>query len=392
MRRQVVTWLVVVMLGWITASAADDMLDTLMMAEIQPADSIITHLDSVAAQLDTLDAADRWKRVIFRKGWSINDTTIVYPRFLNACAQGYRWLNQTFNYYDSAYVVNPGTSIGKKWKVMLKNDNWLDFYSGHLGPQHSYLQLNSNVTSLFGFQISGMGLSLSYMINIRDLMAGKFIRNRRLQFSFTSSRIFLEAYFRNNNHNSVHLHRLGDWHGKEHFSGLRRESYGLDAYYIFNHTHYSQAAAYSFSKYQKRSSGSLLAGIYLSHQDVSLNMYYLSDELKAHLPDSTLRYRFRYGDVGLLVGYGYSWVFHHGWLYNVTFAPSIGYRNSFPSSIEGKKKLVATNITGKMALVRTAGNFFYALTANHEGHWYTSRVYSFYNSYTNVDLTAGFRF
>ena len=121
-------------------------------------------------------------------------------------------------------------------------------------------------------------------------------------------------------------------------------------------------------------------------------MNLLSEGLKQYLPNSDMNYRFRYGDVGLLIGYGYSWVFHQGWLYNVTFAPSIGYRNSFPSSIEGKKKLVSTNITGKMALVRTAGNFFYAITANHEGHWYTSRIHSFYNSYTNIDLTAGFRF
>jgi len=166
----------------------------------------------------------------------------------------------------------------------------------------------------------------------------------------------------------------------------------LDAYYIFNHTHYSQAAAYCFSKYQKRSSGSLLAGIYPSHQDVVMDMSVLSPKLRRYLPNSDTDYRFRYRDFGFLVGYGYSWVFHHGWLYNITFAPSFGYRHSFPNSIEGKKSLFSTNITAKMALVRTAGNFFYAFNFNHEGHWYNSRLYSFYNSYSNFELTAGFRF
>lgn len=379
-------------MGFLVSSAFSDVPDDELSVLQNPSDSIACRLDSVALQMDTMDAANHWKRVIFRKGWSINDTTILYPKVLDACAQGYRWLNHTFNYYDSAYVVNPGTSSGKKWKFMLKNDNWLDFYSGHLSKERTYVQLHSNLTSLFGFQISGMGLSITYMINVRDLLSGKFLRNRRFQFSVTSSRIFLEAYFRDNNHNSIHLKRLGEWSGNVHFSGLKRVSYGIDAYYIFNHTHYSQAAAYCFSKYQKRSSGSLLSGIYISHQDVSLDMNLLSEGLKQYLPNSDMNYRFRYGDVGLLIGYGYSWVFHQGWLYNVTFAPSIGYRNSFPSSIEGKKKLVSTNITGKMALVRTAGNFFYAITANHEGHWYTSRIHSFYNSYTNIDLTAGFRF
>ena len=33
-----------------------------------------------------------------------------------------------------------------------------------------------------------------------------------------------------------------------------------------------------------------------------------------------------------------------------------------------------------------------ALNFNHEGHWYTSVNHSFYNSYNNLDVTAGFRF
>ena len=338
------------------------------------------------------DIKDEWKRRVFRHGWSINDTSIVYPKAINFGVKTYRWLNHALNFYDTLYVVNPGKTSGKKWKIMLKNNNWIDFYSGHLSKWSTPVQLNSDVTSLFGFQICGMGLSFTYMINVRDLLAGNFIRNRRLQFSFTTSRIFVEAYYRKNDESTVHIGRLGNWIDSRIFSGLKREGYGLDAYYIFNHTHYSQAAAYCFSKYQKRSSGSLLSGIYLSHQDVVMDLSKLDEDLKAYLPNDETDYRFRYRDFGILVGYGYSWVFHHGWLYNITFAPSIGYRHSFPASIEGKKSLLSTNLTAKMALVRTAGNFFYAFNFNHEGHWYHSQLHSFFNSYNNFDLTAGFRF
>ena len=342
--------------------------------------------------MDSVDAKDHWKRVIFRHGWSINDTSIIYPPVLDFGVKTYRWLNHALNYYDTAYVVNPGKTSGKKWKIMLKNNNWIDFYSGHLSKWRSYVQLNSDVTSLFGFQICGMGLSFTYMMNVRDLLAGKFIRNRRLNFSFTTSRVFIEAYYRKNDESTVHINWLGKWHGSVIFSGLKREGYGLDAYYIFNHTHYSQAAAYCFSKYQKRSSGSLMSGIYLSHQDVVMDMSKLDKELKPYLPDKVTDYRFRYRDFGVMMGYGYSWVFHHGWLFNITAVPSIGYRHSFPVSIDGKKSLLSTNMNARMALVRTAGNFFYAFTASHEGHWYQSLNHSFYNSYTNFDVTAGFRF
>ena len=355
-------------------------------------DSITNRLDKVAVEMDNEDAKDHWKRVIFRHGWSINDTTIKYPPVLDFGTKAYRWLNRALNYYDSTYVVNPGKTKGKKFKVMLKNSNWLDFYSGHLSRWETPVQLNSDVTSLFGFHISGMGLSFTYMINVRDLLAGRFIHNRRLQFSFTTSRIFVEGYYRKNDQSSVHLHRLGKWVGSELFYGLKREGYGLDAYYIFNHTHYSQAAAYCFSKYQKRSAGSFMAGIYLSHQDVVMDMDELDKGMKSFLPDAETDYRFRYRDFGAMIGYGYSWVFHHGWLYNITVVPSLGYRHSFPNSIDGKKSLLSTNLNGRMALVRTAGNFFYALTFSHEGHWYTSVNHSFYNSYSNLEVTAGFRF
>ena len=366
-------------------------LDDIAMRVESLAMGVEKDLDKTIARLDSLDAKERWKHVILRHGWSINDTSIYYPPVLDFGVKTYRWLNHALNYYDSAYVVNPGRGK-KKFKVMLKNSNWLDFYSGHLSKWKTPVQLNSDITSLFGFHISGMGLSFTYMINARDLLAGKFIRNRRLQFSFTTSRIFIEAYYRKNDQSTVHLHSLGRWTGDEIFSGLKREGYGLDAYYIFNHTHYSQAAAYCFSKYQKRSAGSLLAGIYLSHQDVVMDMSTISSELKKRLPDAVTDYRFRYRDFGFMVGYGYSWVFHHGWLFNVTVVPSIGYRHSFPNSIEGKKRLLSTNLNGRLALVRTAGNFFYAFNFNHEGHWYQSTQHSFYNSYSNFDLTAGFRF
>ena len=374
------------------APTSQDSIDLKVMRITQGLDSVQARINDMKARVDSIEY-DRthWEDVMLRHGWSINDTSIHYPPVIDFGVKAYRWLNHALNFYDTTYVVNPGKSK-KKFKVMLKNSNWLDFYSGHLGKWETPIQLNSDVTSLFGFHISGMGLSFTYMLNARDLLEGRFIHNRRLQFSFTTSRIFIEGYYRKNDQSSVHINRLGKWIGSELFYGLKREGYGLDAYYIFNHTHYSQAAAYCFSKYQKRSAGSLMAGIYLSHQDVVMDMILMDHTLLAFLPDEVTDYRFRYRDFGAMIGYGYSWVFHHGWLFNVTAVPSIGYRHSFPNSIDGKRSLLSTNLNGRLALVRTAGNFFYALTFSHEGHWYTSVNHSFYNSYNNLDVTAGFRF
>jgi len=338
---------------------------------------------------DTVRDEGYWKRALTHGKLDIYDETIEYPRFLDICLDLYRWGDYTFNHYDSAYV----TGTGKNWKLMLKNNNWLDSYAGELSSQDVPVQMNSDLTSNFGGQISFMALSLGYMVNLRDLLGGKSVKNTRWDFSFTCSRMALELYYTKNDQSSVHLHRLGEWTGSELFGGLKRESYGAYAYYFFNHTRYAQAAAYCFSKYQRRSAGSLIAGIHLSHQDIVMDFDLLSDEShKALLPDGVLDYRFRYRDYCVLVGYGYNWVFAPNWLLNVTGIPSVGYRHSFPNSIEGKKDLVSTNFRGKAALVRNAGNFFYGLHIICDGHWYHSSQHSFFSNNNDFNVTAGYRF
>ena len=130
---------------------ADDIMT--LPDSISQEEEIITDITPLDSCVIDVDDKDVWKKKIFRHGWSINDTTIVYPKVLNFGVRSYRWLNHALNYYDTAYVVNPGKTSGKKWKIMLKNNNWIDFYSGHLSKWKYYVQMNSDVTSLFGFQI-----------------------------------------------------------------------------------------------------------------------------------------------------------------------------------------------------------------------------------------------
>jgi len=337
---------------------------------------------------DTVRDKDYWKRALAHGKLDINDQTIQYPRFLDICLDLYRWGDHTFNHYDTAYV----TSTGKNWKLMVKNNNWLDSYSGHLTDERTTVRMNSDVTSNFGGQISFMALSLGYMINMRDLLGGKSVKNTRWDFSFTCSRLALELYYTKNDGSSVHMRQLDDWMGNMLFSGLKRESYGAYGYYFFNHSRYAQAAAYCFSKYQRRSAGSFIIGGHWSHQDIVMDFEELSDDMKSYLPDENTDYRFRYRDYCVLIGYGYNWVLGDKWLLNITGMPSIGYRHSFPNSIEGKKTLLSTNFRGKAAVVHNRGNFFYGLHIICDGHWYHSREHSLFNSNNDFNLTAGYRF
>ena len=139
MLKRVVILLMSAWLGCVSSHAGQSMLmtDTLQMTESALMTDTLLHdiaATSITLPTDTTPVVDKdaWKRRILRKGWSINDTTIVYPPVLDFGVKAYRWLNHALNLYDTTYVVNSGKKKRKKFKVMLKNSNWLDFYSGHL--------------------------------------------------------------------------------------------------------------------------------------------------------------------------------------------------------------------------------------------------------------------
>ena len=81
-------------------------------------DHVKSHLDSLAVVRNRVDDSFYWESVIFRHGWSINDTSIHYPPVLNFGFKAYRWLNHALNYYDTAYVANPGKTSGKSCSRM----------------------------------------------------------------------------------------------------------------------------------------------------------------------------------------------------------------------------------------------------------------------------------
>lgn len=344
---------------------------------------------------DTTRDDKYWIRALKHLKLDLNDKTVKYPKFLNFCVKMYRWGDKAFNSYDTAYV----RPTGKNWKFFLKNDNWIDTYTGHLSDERFHIAMNSNMSSGVGFQLSFMAVGFSYMFDLDNIFGGDPARHYKWDFSFTCSRLTLEAQHTYNIGN-VNIHRFGKYNdGKRitdlKFDGLLRESTSLDLYYFFNHRKYSQAAAYCYSKKQIRSAGSFIAGLLMSEQDIYFDFDYLdNEEMKKFLPQNGTmsEFRFHYGEFNALVGYTYNWVFHKNWLFNITAAPSFGWKHSYDTSVEGKKNMFSFNYRGRLALVRNAGNFFYALNTLFDGHLYHSKKHSFFNSIIELRLAAGIRF
>ena len=335
---------------------------------------------------------DYWYRAMLRGRLDMKDEDVNYPKFVKFCVDTYNWADRVFNSYDSAYVV--GT--GKRWKLFFKNDNWLDSYAMNLQQGGAPVRMLSDPCCNIGGYIAYMAVSLGYMFDVGYIFFGQPVTHSKWDFNFTCALLSANLYY-NKNTGGTNLNRLGDYNDgrwfKYEFPGLRLESYGIDVYYFFNNKRYSHGAAYSFSKIQKRSAGSLIAGLTVSSQDVGIDFSGLSDDMKAYLPEPDKQdYRFRYYDYCLVAGYGYNWVISKHWLFNISALPSFGFKHCLDSSVEGNTDLFSLNIKGMFALVYSHRDLFVGLHGKMDGHWYASRQYNFFNAIENLSLTAGVRF
>lgn len=354
-----------------------------------------TSLNPDSIPSDTVPEKLTWKTAIAKRDWNyFIDPTIDKPFLLNLVSKAYNFYSKAFNNYDTTYVVG----VPQNWKAMLINENWLDSYGGMIANNNMKVFMNSAVNSSVGAHLSFLGIGYTYMFDLDNVFGGDPTRHSKWDLSFATSRFSFEAY-KSRNSGTVTIGRFGDYNNKrmikQKFSGLKQKNWGIDMYYFFNHRKYSQAAAYSFSKIQKLSAGTMIAGFLISTQNVDIDFSELPKEMISFLPDGgeKLQYKYHHRSYCFLIGYAYNWVFHRNWLFNITIAPSIGWNHSFEDSVDGKRDFPAVDLRGRMSLVHNAGKyFFWNLQLLFDAHFYHSKDHNFINSQEDITITAGVRF
>lgn len=338
---------------------------------------------------DTTRNSGYWWRALKHGHVDFNDSTMGYPKFVMFCYRTYIWGDRTFNSYDSDYVV--GT--GKNWKLFLKSNNWIDSYIGH--PVKDVNQIiNSNLVSNIGITLSFMAVSVGYSLGVSNLIHGANLSNK-VDFSFTCARFAADAYYWENNNDINATYRikyLDNIRHKARQSGVSRKAMGLTAYYFFNNKRYAQAAAYCFSKYQKRSAGSWLTGFSLQHYDVKLDVEKLSDDVRPYFPTQADAPRILYNDYCLLFGYGHNWVLSPKWLLNFTITPYIGYRYNHFHHDDDNASNFSLNCRARTAAVYNHKQFFLGFQGYADHHRYKTRVTKLVSSVIDFSVLCGVRF
>jgi hypothetical protein len=345
--------------------------------------------DKLNEPFDTTRDSRYWWRTMKHGKINFKDSTMGYPKFVMFCYKTYMWGDRAFNSYDSAYVK----PTGKNWKLFLKSNNWFDSYIGTPFKDMKVI-MNSNLVSNIGATLSFMAVSLGYSVSISNLIHGGKVSNK-VDFSFTCARFTADAYYWENQ-NDINVYYVDKNTDNERHkirqSGVSRKAMGLTAYYFFNNRRYAQAAAYCFSKYQRRSAGSWLAGFSLQHFDVSFDVEKFSDEVREYFPTQDAAPRILYNDYCLLFGYGYNWVLNPKWLLNVTATPYIGYRYNHFHYDDQMPSALSLNMRVRMGAVYNHKKYFVGIQSFADHHRYKSHYTRLVNSTIDFSVLAGIRF
>ena len=343
--------------------------------------------DKLNEPYDTTRNSGYWWRALKHGHVDFNDSTMGYPKFVKFCYRTYMWGDRTFNSYDTAYVK----STGKNWKLILKSDNWVDSYIGRPFKDVKMV-MNSNLVSNIGLSLSFMAVSLGYSVNVSNLIHGSNLSNK-VDFSFTCARFTADAYYWENSNetNVIYTDKTHDRY-KIKQSGLTRKAMGVTAYYFFNNRRYAQAAAYCFSKYQKRSAGSWLAGVSLQHFDVKYDKDQLPEEAQGYVISDASMTRILYNDYCVLFGYGHNWVLGRKWLLNTTVTPYLGYRYNHFHDNGNMSSAVSLNLRIRTAAVYNLKNYFMGIQGFADHHRYKSKNSRLVNSTIDFTALVGIRF
>lgn len=322
------------------------------------------------------------------------DSIAAWGQFPNFCVKTYRWGDKFFNSYDPQYVI--GT--GKRFNIKYKNEIWSDFYNFQFAnDDRTRMMMMSTPTETMGFWLTYMAVSVGYDINTGKYFGGSRTTSKRFNFQFNCSPFAAELYYFTNNQGTK-IKRFGPVDDSQRmdmtFRGVNNEMMGLDLYYFFNHKNYSQAAAFSFSKIQRKSSGSFFAGLSLSRNENSFDFNQLPSWMKKQLPlkEFDYHYRTKNNTYAVRIGYGYNFVAGRHWTFGLSESPNLGVSRGWILNFAKKETTFSLYNHLKASAVFNSGKWFSGLIFTLDNGLIYNKQHAMIGSNFNLELSVGYRF
>lgn len=320
------------------------------------------------------------------------DSIAAWGKFPHFCIDVYRWGDKFFNTYDSTYVV--GT--GNRFNVKFKADSWMDYYDFQL-DNGTRLSMTSDPCTSMGVWLTYMAVSIGYDINVSKFFGGGPKARRRLNFGFSCSLLAAEFYFISNDV-GTRITTFGPPHQTIHpdleFNGINTKSWGVDAYYFFNHSHYSQGAAFNFSKIQKKSSGSLFAGFSYFTHNYDFDFNNVPDYIKDELPPSWINYRYMVdnSNYAIKIGYAHNWALPHNWTIGISEAPTLGIRKGHINNVGHNNLTFSFSNHLRGSGVYNHGKWFVGIIGDLTTGLVYDKEHTLINMTWSISASLGYRF
>ncbi|MBD5210677.1 MAG: DUF4421 domain-containing protein [Bacteroidales bacterium] len=321
------------------------------------------------------------------------DSIAAMGRFPRFCVNTYYWGDKFFNGYDTTYV--DGT--GYKWNAKLRTESWTDYYGLNF-KNGTRMSMISDPSTSVGLYLTYMALSVGYDMNLSKYFNGHDEARKRWNFGFNCMLFSVNLYFIRNDVGttitSLKPYDKSRYNPDVEYKGLNNTTWGIDFEYYFTHRSYSHAAAFNFSRIQKRSAGSFFGGFTYDRIKYDFNLNSLPPDIFATVPDDIPdnHYIVNTDNYILSGGYGYNWVFARHWLLGSSLALMSGISDGYYVDVNQKK--VTGVIMGKANLSVVWNN----------NHWFAGAVCtgrlgmvrdhrrSTLSSVGDVQVSAGYRF
>ncbi len=296
------------------------------------------------------------------------------------------------------------------FQLMLQNTYSFDMYSlrNQDGQEVEFKQSErAKVGPYFGWR----WIFLGYMVDLKGSVAEG---QQDYSLSLYSNQIGVDLFYRRSGESYViNKIDLGDGQDLSYLEGLPFDGFnssikGFNLYYIFNHRKFSYPAAYSMSTMQKRSVGSMIAGVGYTKHSLRAEAGTLDELLQEHMGDNyyhgivdtTLaNYDISYTDYSVSAGYAYNWVVAPRFLVDISLQGALGYKRSTSRSDQGAGGSGAFdfknfNIDGivRIGCIYNNNKWFVGANSILHAYNYNKNQFSASTIFGNINIYVGFNF
>ena len=251
---------------------------------------------------------------------------------------------------------------------------------------------------------------LGTTFDLRNIQLFGNSAKRELDISIYSSQVGVDLFYRRTGSDyKLRDVRLGyGIDGNEFeavpFDGLGVGITGINAYYIFNHHHFSYPAAFSPGTVQKISCGSWLAGAGYTKNTLDMDFDQLKDLVENRLAGSTevkldsgmLFDRIEYNDFSLSAGYAYTWVVLKNLIFCASGQVALAYKTSLGKMSDETEGFsfgkVNVDGIGRFALVYNNTKWYAGLNAIVRSNNYHTSRFTSNNIYGSINAFVGYNF